>query len=157
MAYFGSKSSLLAQLYSLYVRFIIQFISYLPLHFSNCMELRKSHKDAFLKKHNIKLGFMSAFIKASAYALQDLPAVNAVIDDKEIVYRDYIDISVAVATPKVKKNLKKNTTNHWLTSKRGVHLFRFFLPIMRTPHLSRQPVIFALKRYIMLLFSLWIH
>ncbi len=46
---------------------------------------------------------MSAFIRASAYALQELPAVNAVIDDKEIVYRDYVDISVAVATPKVKK------------------------------------------------------
>ena len=44
---------------------------------------------------------MSAFIKASAWALQDQPVVNAVIDDLEIVYRDYIDISVAVATPKV--------------------------------------------------------
>jgi 2-oxoglutarate dehydrogenase E2 component (dihydrolipoamide succinyltransferase) len=65
------------------------------------MDLRTKYKDAFLKKHNIKLGFMSAFIKASAYALMDQPAVNAVIDDKEIVYRDYIDLSVAVATPKV--------------------------------------------------------
>jgi len=43
---------------------------------------------------------MSAFVKASAYALQDQPVVNAVIDDQEIIYRDYIDISVAVATPK---------------------------------------------------------
>ncbi|XP_064623702.1 dihydrolipoyllysine-residue succinyltransferase component of 2-oxoglutarate dehydrogenase complex, mitochondrial-like [Lineus longissimus] len=67
---------------------------------SNIMELRTKYKDAFLKKHNIKLGFMSAFIKASSYALMDQPAVNAVIDDKEIVYRDYVDISVAVATPK---------------------------------------------------------
>ncbi|XP_053701632.1 dihydrolipoyllysine-residue succinyltransferase component of 2-oxoglutarate dehydrogenase complex, mitochondrial [Synchiropus splendidus] len=69
---------------------------------SNISELRKSYKDAFLKKHNIKLGFMSAFVKAAAYALSDQPAVNAVIDDttKEIVYRDYVDISVAVATPK---------------------------------------------------------
>lgn len=63
--------------------------------------MRSTYKDAFLKKHNIKLGFMSAFIKAAAYALGDQPAVNAVIDDLEIVYRDYIDISVAVATPKV--------------------------------------------------------
>lgn len=54
----------------------------------------------FSKKHNIKLGFMSAFVKAAAYALQDQPVVNAVIDEGEIVYRDYIDISVAVATPK---------------------------------------------------------
>uniref|UniRef100_A0A7N6BNK1 Dihydrolipoyllysine-residue succinyltransferase component of 2-oxoglutarate dehydrogenase complex, mitochondrial n=1 Tax=Anabas testudineus TaxID=64144 RepID=A0A7N6BNK1_ANATE len=69
---------------------------------SNIQEMRKTHKDAFLKKHNIKLGFMSAFVKAAAHALTDQPAVNAVIDDstKEIVYRDYVDISVAVATPK---------------------------------------------------------
>uniref|UniRef100_A0A3B4TGN3 Dihydrolipoyllysine-residue succinyltransferase component of 2-oxoglutarate dehydrogenase complex, mitochondrial n=1 Tax=Seriola dumerili TaxID=41447 RepID=A0A3B4TGN3_SERDU len=69
---------------------------------SNISEMRKAYKDAFLKKHNIKLGFMSAFVKAAAYALSDQPAVNAVIDDttKEIVYRDYVDISVAVATPK---------------------------------------------------------
>uniref|UniRef100_A0AAR2KIE0 Dihydrolipoyllysine-residue succinyltransferase component of 2-oxoglutarate dehydrogenase complex, mitochondrial n=1 Tax=Pygocentrus nattereri TaxID=42514 RepID=A0AAR2KIE0_PYGNA len=69
---------------------------------SNITEMRKVYKDAFLKKHGIKLGFMSAFVKAAAYALVDQPAVNAVIDDttKEIVYRDYVDISVAVATPK---------------------------------------------------------
>uniref|UniRef100_A0A3Q3XDF5 Dihydrolipoyllysine-residue succinyltransferase component of 2-oxoglutarate dehydrogenase complex, mitochondrial n=1 Tax=Mola mola TaxID=94237 RepID=A0A3Q3XDF5_MOLML len=69
---------------------------------SNIQEMRKLHKEAFLKKHNIKLGFMSAFVKAAAHALTDQPAVNAVIDDttKEIVYRDYVDISVAVATPK---------------------------------------------------------
>uniref|UniRef100_A0A8C3AEV4 Dihydrolipoyllysine-residue succinyltransferase component of 2-oxoglutarate dehydrogenase complex, mitochondrial n=1 Tax=Cyclopterus lumpus TaxID=8103 RepID=A0A8C3AEV4_CYCLU len=68
----------------------------------NIQDMRKIHKDAFLKKHNIKLGFMSAFVKAAAYALTDQPAVNAVIDDatKEIVYRDYVDISVAVSTPK---------------------------------------------------------
>nr|AAH65943.1 Dlst protein [Danio rerio] len=69
---------------------------------SNITEMRTHYKDAFLKKHGIKLGFMSAFVKAAAYALTDQPAVNAVIDDttKEIVYRDYVDISVAVATPK---------------------------------------------------------
>lgn len=69
---------------------------------SNIQEMRNLHKDGFLKKHNIKLGFMSAFMKAAAHALTDQPAVNAVIDDdtKEIVYRDYVDISVAVATPK---------------------------------------------------------
>ncbi|XP_063804369.1 dihydrolipoyllysine-residue succinyltransferase component of 2-oxoglutarate dehydrogenase complex, mitochondrial isoform X2 [Pseudophryne corroboree] len=69
---------------------------------SSIQQMRSLHKDAFLKKHNLKLGFMSAFVKAAAFALQDQPAVNAVIDDttKEIVYRDYIDISVAVSTPR---------------------------------------------------------
>nr|XP_033806986.1 dihydrolipoyllysine-residue succinyltransferase component of 2-oxoglutarate dehydrogenase complex, mitochondrial [Geotrypetes seraphini] len=69
---------------------------------SNIQEMRARHKDAFLKKHNLKLGFMSAFVKAAAFALQEQPIVNAVIDDatKEIVYRDYIDVSVAVSTPR---------------------------------------------------------
>jgi 2-oxoglutarate dehydrogenase E2 component (dihydrolipoamide succinyltransferase) len=65
------------------------------------MEMRKSYQDEFVKKHGMKFGFMSAFLKASAYALQAIPEVNAVIDGNEIVYRDYVDISVAVATPKV--------------------------------------------------------
>lgn len=67
---------------------------------SNVMQLRNQYKDAFAKKHGIKLGFMSAFVKASAFALADQPVVNAVIESGEVVYRDYIDISVAVATPK---------------------------------------------------------
>ncbi|XP_059162773.1 dihydrolipoyllysine-residue succinyltransferase component of 2-oxoglutarate dehydrogenase complex, mitochondrial-like isoform X2 [Physella acuta] len=67
---------------------------------SNVMEMRNKYKDAFQKKYNLKLGFMSAFVKAAAFALADQPVVNAVIDDLEIVYRDYVDISVAVATPK---------------------------------------------------------
>ena len=65
------------------------------------MDLRTKYKDAFLKKHGIKLGFMSAFVRASSYALEMQPIVNAVIDEKQIVYRDYVDISVAVATPRV--------------------------------------------------------
>ena len=64
-------------------------------------QLRKNNQDAFVKRHGIKMGFMSAFVKASAYALQKQPTVNAVIDGQETVYRDYVDISVAVATPKV--------------------------------------------------------
>ncbi|KAJ3648955.1 hypothetical protein Zmor_020720 [Zophobas morio] len=64
------------------------------------MEFRKANLDAFQKKFGLKLGFMSAFAKASAYALQDQPVVNAVIEGQEIIYRDYVDISVAVATPK---------------------------------------------------------
>uniref|UniRef100_A0A7S4M6L7 dihydrolipoyllysine-residue succinyltransferase n=1 Tax=Odontella aurita TaxID=265563 RepID=A0A7S4M6L7_9STRA len=65
------------------------------------MELRSQHKDAFFEKHGVKLGFMSAFVKAATAALQEVPAVNAYIDDStnEIVYRDYVDVSVAVASP----------------------------------------------------------
>jgi len=70
------------------------------INMGNLMELRKTYGEQFLKKHNLKLGFMSAFLKASAAALQDQPAVNAVIEGGDIVYRDYVDISVAVATPK---------------------------------------------------------
>lgn len=44
---------------------------------SNIREMRAVHKDTFLKKHNLKLGFMSAFVKAAAFALQDQPVVNA--------------------------------------------------------------------------------
>ncbi|XP_040153283.1 dihydrolipoyllysine-residue succinyltransferase component of 2-oxoglutarate dehydrogenase complex, mitochondrial [Anopheles arabiensis] len=64
------------------------------------MDFRKQHLEAFQKKYGMKLGFMSAFCKAAAYALQDQPVVNAVIDENEIIYRDYVDISVAVASPK---------------------------------------------------------
>ncbi|CAF0954187.1 unnamed protein product [Didymodactylos carnosus] len=67
---------------------------------SNVMDLRKKFGESFLKRHSLKLGFMSAFVKASACALQDIPIANAVVDGAEIVYRDYVDISVAVATPK---------------------------------------------------------
>lgn len=63
------------------------------------MDMRKEFGDAFQKKHNIKLGFMSGFVRAATIALQDQPVVNAVIDGKDIVYRDFIDMSVAVSTP----------------------------------------------------------
>ncbi|RKO90760.1 dihydrolipoyllysine-residue succinyltransferase E2 component, partial [Blyttiomyces helicus] len=67
---------------------------------SNLIELRKKYKDLVQDQHGVKLGFMGAFIKASAAALQAVPAVNARIDGTDIVYNDYVDISVAVATPK---------------------------------------------------------
>jgi 2-oxoglutarate dehydrogenase complex dihydrolipoamide succinyltransferase (E2) component len=71
---------------------------------SNLMEFRKLYKDDVLKKTGVKLGFMSAFAKASILAMKDIPAVNASIEGPgggdTIVYRDYVDISVAVATPK---------------------------------------------------------
>ena len=68
----------------------------------NLMEMRKKYQDAFVAKHGVKLGFTSAFVLAATAALQEVPLVNAYIDDekKEIVYRDYCDISVAVASPK---------------------------------------------------------
>ncbi|XP_023246972.1 dihydrolipoyllysine-residue succinyltransferase component of 2-oxoglutarate dehydrogenase complex, mitochondrial-like isoform X2 [Copidosoma floridanum] len=67
---------------------------------SALIDFRKTNQEAFNKKYGLKLGFMSPFIAASAYALKDQPVVNAVIDGGDIVYRDYVDISVAVATPK---------------------------------------------------------
>ena len=66
---------------------------------SGFMNIRKELGDVFAKKHGVKLGFMSAFVRASAAALKDQPIVNAVIDGNDIVYRDFVDISVAVATP----------------------------------------------------------
>ena len=71
---------------------------------SNLMQFRKLYKDEILKKTGIKLGFMSAFSRACILAMRDVPAVNASIEGPgagdTIVYRDYVDISVAVATEK---------------------------------------------------------
>lgn len=66
---------------------------------SAVIEARERYKDVFVQKHGIKLGFMSFFAKASCLALKDIPAVNAQIDGDEIVYHDYVDISVAVSAP----------------------------------------------------------
>lgn len=67
----------------------------------NLMALRSKYKDEFLKTHDTKLGFMSAFVKASSFALMKNPSVNAFFDaeNKCTTFRDYVDISVAVATP----------------------------------------------------------
>ncbi|KAL9236946.1 hypothetical protein vseg_011554 [Gypsophila vaccaria] len=67
---------------------------------TNLMKLRSDYKDAFVEKHGVKLGFMSGFVKAAVSGLQSQPIVNAVIDGDDIIYRDYIDISIAVGTPK---------------------------------------------------------
>jgi len=69
---------------------------------SGIMKMRKEYKDLFEKEHEARLGFMSAFIKASSVGLQKEPAINAVIDDatNEIIFRDYTDVSFAAATPK---------------------------------------------------------
>ncbi|KDR83827.1 hypothetical protein GALMADRAFT_236238 [Galerina marginata CBS 339.88] len=67
---------------------------------SALVAMRKKYKDSILKEHDVKLGFMSFFAKASVLALKEIPAANASIEGEEIVYRDYVDLSVAVATPK---------------------------------------------------------
>jgi 2-oxoglutarate dehydrogenase E2 component (dihydrolipoamide succinyltransferase) len=71
---------------------------------SALMEFRSKYKEEILKKTGVKLGFMSAFSRASVLAMRDIPAVNASIEGPNggdtIVYRDYVDISVAVATEK---------------------------------------------------------
>ncbi|MFH6984950.1 2-oxoglutarate dehydrogenase complex dihydrolipoyllysine-residue succinyltransferase [Marinoscillum luteum] len=64
------------------------------------MELRKKYKESFKEKYEVGLGFMSFFTKACTMALQDWPAVNAMIDGEEIVYSDYCDVSIAVSAPK---------------------------------------------------------
>jgi 2-oxoglutarate dehydrogenase E2 component (dihydrolipoamide succinyltransferase) len=63
------------------------------------MEVRAEYKERFEKKHGVKLGFMSFFVKAAVNALKELPAVNAEIDGQEIVYKNYYDLGVAVSTP----------------------------------------------------------
>ena len=63
------------------------------------MAARSEYREAFEKKHGVRLGFMSFFVKACILALQELPAVNAEIEGDDIVYKDYYDIGVAVGTP----------------------------------------------------------
>lgn len=66
---------------------------------SAVIEARTKYKDLFAKKHDIRLGFMGFFAKAACLALKDVPSVNAYIEGREIVYHDYVDISVAVSAP----------------------------------------------------------
>lgn len=63
------------------------------------MELRNEYKESFQKKHGVKLGFMSFFIRAAIQALKEFPSVNAEINGTDIVYKNYYDIGVAVSTP----------------------------------------------------------
>jgi len=67
---------------------------------SAVMALRNEHKDAFEKRHGVKLGFMGFFVKATIAALKEVPAVNAEIDGQDIVYKNHYDISVAAGTEK---------------------------------------------------------
>lgn len=66
---------------------------------SAVIEARARYKDLFEKKHGVRLGFMGFFAKAACLALKDVPNVNAAIEGDEIVYHDYVDISVAVSSP----------------------------------------------------------
>ena len=63
------------------------------------MDLRAEYKDLFLKKHGVKLGFMSFFVKACCHALREVPDVNAEIDGTDVVYKDFVHMGVAVGTP----------------------------------------------------------
>ena len=64
------------------------------------MDLRSRHKDAFEKAHDVRLGFMSFFVKAAVEALKKFPVVNASVDGNDIVYHNYFDIGVAVGSPR---------------------------------------------------------
>ena len=63
------------------------------------LAIRSAYKEDFVKKHGVKLGFMSFFVKACCHALQEVPAVNAEIDGTDMVYKEYCHIGVAVGTP----------------------------------------------------------
>lgn len=73
--------------------------TYNEVDMSGIMELRNSYKDQFEKKHRVKLGFMSFFVKACCHALKEVPEVNAEIDGGDIVYKNFVHMGVAVGTP----------------------------------------------------------
>ncbi len=66
---------------------------------TNLMAARNEYRDVFEKKHGVRLGFMSFFVKAAVVALKDIPAVNGEIDGDDIVYKNYYHMGVAVSTP----------------------------------------------------------
>ena len=70
------------------------------VNMQNVMDLRNQYKTRFEKKHSVKLGFMSFFVKASIEALKHFPVINASIDDNDIIYHGYYDIGIAVSTEK---------------------------------------------------------
>ena len=73
--------------------------TYNEVDMSAVMELRNEYKDLFEKKHGVKLGFMSFFVKACTHALKEVPEVNAEIDGQDVVYKNYVHMGVAVGTP----------------------------------------------------------
>ncbi len=73
--------------------------TYNEVDMSGIMGLRNEYKDAFEKKHGVKLGFMSFFVQACCHALKEVPEVNAEIDGGDVVYKNYVHMGVAVGTP----------------------------------------------------------
>ncbi len=73
--------------------------TYNDVDMSAIMGLRNEYKDVFEKKHGVKLGFMSFFVKACTHALKEVPEVNAEIDGQDVVYKNYVHMGVAVGTP----------------------------------------------------------
>jgi 2-oxoglutarate dehydrogenase E2 component (dihydrolipoamide succinyltransferase) len=73
--------------------------TYNEVDMSAIIELRNTYKDQFEKKHGVKLGFMSFFVKACVHALKEVPEVNAEIDGNDVVYKNYVHMGVAVGTP----------------------------------------------------------
>lgn len=70
------------------------------VNMQNVIDLRNQYKARFEQKHAVKLGFMSFFVKASIEALKHFPAINASIDDNDIIYHGYYDLGIAVSTPR---------------------------------------------------------
>ncbi|GFO72335.1 2-oxoglutarate dehydrogenase E2 component [Bathymodiolus japonicus methanotrophic gill symbiont] len=70
------------------------------VNMQSVIDLRKQYQEHFIAKHNVKLGFMSFFIKASIEALKRFPAINASIDGEDIIYHGYYDVGIAVASPR---------------------------------------------------------
>jgi len=66
---------------------------------SEIIKLRKKYQEKFVEKHGVKLGFMSLFAKACSNVLLEMPSVNAMIDGNNIIYNDFVDISIAISTP----------------------------------------------------------
>ncbi len=73
--------------------------TYNEVDMTSVMDLRNEYKDLFQKKHGVKLGFMSFFIKACIHALKEVPDVNAEIDGTDVIYKNYVHMGVAVGTP----------------------------------------------------------
>jgi 2-oxoglutarate dehydrogenase E2 component (dihydrolipoamide succinyltransferase) len=73
--------------------------TYNEVDMSGIMDLRNAYKDAFEKKHGVKMGFMSFFVKACTHALKEIPEVNAEIDGTDVIYKNYVHMGVAVGTP----------------------------------------------------------
>jgi 2-oxoglutarate dehydrogenase E2 component (dihydrolipoamide succinyltransferase) len=73
--------------------------TYNEVDMSAIMALRNEYKDLFLKKHGVKLGFMSFFTKACCHALKEVPEVNAEIDGTDVVYKNFVHMGVAAGTP----------------------------------------------------------